>query len=359
MGSGGYTPPVMRLRGPDRYVLPCVLAALVAVGVATMRAASAPAAGAGEPVEWGVTFSVKQCRHLGLTWRDAYAATLADLRPSVVRLIAYWDLVEPRRGENDFRDLDEQVRRAEAAGAGVVICAGQKAPRWPEYHYPRWLDVDDRLERETRVMRYLETVVLRYRDTPGLRYWQVENEPFLPFGRGPKTDPTVLAREIALVRRLDPRHPVLVTDGGEWGWWVRAAEAGDVFGTTVYRDVYDRRVGPFTYPLTPGYYAAKTWLTKLAVGRPGERFICAELAAEPWGEKPVDRMTPAEQRALYPPSSLAASAAFARRAGFREAYFWGVEWWYLRRLEGDSSYWEAAESLMRRSPRPAVRPSER
>lgn len=308
---------------------------------------------------WGATFSQKMCGHLGIDWREAYRALVWDLHPASLRLVAYWDLIERRPGRYDFRDLDEQVAEAERAGIPVVIAVGQKVPRWPEYHLPRWLDAGDARERERRLHAYLSVVVARYRRRVCLRYWQVENEPFLAFGKGPGTTPAFLGREVALVRSADPVHPVLTTDGGEWGEWVAASRAGDVFGTTMYRRVYDRKVGHLTYPLAPGFYRFKTRATRFVTGKLGQPFICAELAAEPWGALPLSRMTAEEQRRLFPPSAFADTVAFARATGFGEFYFWGVEWWYYRKLLGDDAYWQAAKAVMREATAtPAVRRDE-
>jgi hypothetical protein len=256
-------------------------------------------------------------------------------------------VVEPSRRTYDFRDLDWQVAEAERADIPVTIAVGQKVPRWPEYHFPTWLDVNDAEGREAHLLQYEAEVVRRYAGRRGLRYWQVENEPFLGFGVGPPTDAAFLGREIALVHQLDPRHPVLVTDGGEYGRWVPAARQADVFGTTLYRRVYDQRVGTFTFPLAPEYYALRARLTRLLVSRPQERFICAELGAEPWGAVPVQQMSMGAQSDLFSAEDMSATIAFARRTGFREFYLWGVEWWYYRKLRGDDSYWAEAKAVIR------------
>lgn len=305
-------------------------------------------------VTWGVTFSEKASVAYGLDWRANYRAIVGDLRPASVRLIAYWDLVEPTRGHYDFRDLDWQVSQAETAGIPVVIALGQKTPRWPEYHYPRWLDTADAPVRDREALRYVAEVVQRYRDRRALVYWQVENEPFVDFGRGPALDTTTVAREVALVRRLDPRHPVLMTDSGEWGRWYRAAALGDVLGVTLYRRVYDPILGSVSPPFDPEYYLLKERLTRMILHRPRQRVICVELAAEPWGPRAPNRLTMAQQAALFPPEALAVNVAFARKTDLDAFYFWGVEWWYYRKVHGDPVYWDSARAVIRTGRAPAL-----
>ncbi len=36
---------------------------------------------------------------------------------------------------------------------------------------------------------------------------------------------------------------------------------------------------------------------------------------------------------------------FASNVDFKQTYLWGVEWWYLRHLEGDSEYWDLGKEL--------------
>ncbi|MBI4119635.1 MAG: EamA family transporter [Parcubacteria group bacterium] len=91
------------------------------------------------PIAWGITFSQKFSRELGLNWKENYEAILNDLNAKHLRLIAYWDLIEPEDGKFDFADLDYQIRRAEENGAEIILVIGQKVPRWPECHYPEWI----------------------------------------------------------------------------------------------------------------------------------------------------------------------------------------------------------------------------
>jgi len=38
---------------------------------------------------------------------------------------------------------------------------------------------------------------------------------------------------------------------------------------------------------------------------------------------------------------------FARRSGFQRADFWGSEWWYWRKVNGDPSIWEAIRDQLK------------
>src|SRR5438093_2781471 len=91
------------------------------------------------PVRLGYTYSPRQADYLGMPRRDTLEAALT-LDVSLVRLGAYWDELEPQPGRYDFDSLDWEMDQAAAHGQGVVLTVGMKAPRWPEYFLPAWLE---------------------------------------------------------------------------------------------------------------------------------------------------------------------------------------------------------------------------
>lgn len=193
------------------------------------------------PTQFGVSFSAAQATGTGLNWREVYQAILYDLGVRRLRLGAYWDEIEPAPGAFDFAALDYQIDEAAKAGASVVVTVGRKVQRWPECHEPQWVRGMSETERQHAILTMLSVVVARYRAHPALAMWQLENEPFLDFGRCPPSDARFFVREMDLVRALDHDHQIVVTDSGELNWWLVASRYGDVVGTTVYRTVFSGR----------------------------------------------------------------------------------------------------------------------
>lgn len=297
-------------------------------------------------VMWGVTFSELGSRQLGLDWKENYQAILGDLRPSAIRLVAYWDLIEPKANQWNFSDLDWQMDEAAKAGIPVVLTVGQKVPRWPECHYPEWLDRNDNELREKELLKYISTVIERYRSHSALRLWQIENEPFLLFGKCPPINPEFLDEEIALARTLDPQHQILLTDGGEFGNWYQASRRGDVFGTTLYRKVHNRFFGYVTYPLTPEFFPLKKSVVQFLTRKQDQKFVVIELGLEPWGEKQIYEMSVERQFELFNLSDFNDAIGYARQARFDTYYMWGAEWWYwLKTKHGDSRFWDEAKNI--------------
>lgn len=325
------------------------LLVLVLVLVAVYAALWFVPAAQSEPT-WGVQFSKSHAQWLRLDWQQAYVALLDDAGARRFRIGAYWPEIELNPGEQDFTDLDWMMDTAAARNATVVLAVGRRLPRWPECHVPDWARSLPEVEQQERITALIRTVVERYRAHPALAVWQVENEPFLTFfGECPSPDPASFAREIALVRELDPNHPILITDSGELSMWMRTAAAGDLLGTTMYRVVWNRLVGYWSYDvlIPPAFYRFKAWLA----GKPTDRMVIAELQAEPWIPK-GDIFTTSlnEQRKSMDVARFRKHTAFARATGFREVYLWGSEYWYwLKTAHDDPSLWEEARTLFRAS----------
>lgn len=297
------------------------------------------------PIQYGVSFSPAQAEGLGLPWQETYQAILHDLGVKRLRIAVYWNQVEPERNVYDFSQLDYQLDEAAAAGAQVIVAIGRKVPRWPECHDPDWIAGISDEQAQAELTELFEVIVTRYRTHPALRMWQLENEPFLDFGVCTTIDHELLAQEEALIRRLDPGHPIMVTDSGELNWWLAVSAYGDVVGTTLYRTVHSSRTNqPFHYDyLYPAWlYRAKARLVWLLRGKP---VLVSELQGEPWGAAPFVYLSDSERAASFSPERFKEIARFVSRTQLPEAYWWGVEYWYWEQQRGYDAFWEYAREL--------------
>jgi len=299
-------------------------------------------------VQIGVTFSALYAEQIGLNWKEAYLAMLDDLKIEHIRLPVYWDRVEKTEGEYDFADLDWQLEQARSRNAKIILVIGQKVPRWPECYVPKWVGEDpsnlDQVRLKEKLLKFEDVVIKRYKDNhPEISRWQVENEPFLDFGICSKVDPALLDAELAQVRSLDMTRPIVVTDSGELSLWVRAASRADVFGTTMYREVYSEKMGHWRYPIGPNFFKSKQLLIKLFAKQ--DRAIVIELQGEPWvggwtTDAPIDI-----QLASMNGTVLADNIEFAKKTGMKEIYVWGAEWWYWMKVtQHNPTLWETAKS---------------
>jgi hypothetical protein len=291
----------------------------------------------------GMTFSNKYAASIGLDWKEAYIAMLDDLKIRKIRIPVYWDLVEAKKGEYDFSEVDWQLQEARKRNAEIILAIGQKTPRWPECNIPAWAMESDEI-RKSNLLEFVDVVAERYKNDPVIKYWQVENEPFLRFGICPAPDGTLLDSELAVVRRIDRTRKIIVTDSGELSLWVQAAKRADVFGTTMYRTIWKKGIGYFEYPIGPRFFRFKYSLIKLFVKQ--ETAIVIELQAEPWiGGSTTDGGL-AEQFKSMNPQQLKDNVDYAQRVGFPEIYLWGVEWWYwLKTTQDHPELWDTARQI--------------
>lgn len=290
--------------------------------------------------EFGATFSSVYSRGLGLDPSETYLALLDDLRVKKIRLPVYWSEIEPTRGQFYWDELDFFVAAAEQRQVKLTLVIGRKVPRWPECYLPDWAEGLVGSEADEAVLDMEQAVLERYKSSPAVERWQVENEPFLPFGVCPAPSAELLNKEIVLVRALDTR-PIVLTVSGEMDPWISTAKMSDVLGISMYRVSYNSTTGLVPYPLTPVVYRFRSMIAGLF----SEKIIVSELQAEPWFIKLISEMSAAERAAAFTPEDLKNNAAFAAQAGFSEAYFWGVEWWYAEKLAGRPDLWDAAKEL--------------
>lgn len=301
----------------------------------------------GKNPEFGITFSKKYARELGLDWTQAYVDILGELNVKNVRLIAYWDEIENMEGVYDFQDLDWQVSQASDRGAKIQLILGRRTPRWPECHDPLWLKEKSESEDEEKLLAFVTAVIEHFKNNRSIELWQVENEPFLStFGMCPKPNKDLLKKEIEKVKELDPQRQILVSDSGELSSWQSAASVSDVLGTTLYRIVWNKYLGFFDYFfLPPAFYRFKADLTELFHPNLKE-VIVTELQMEPWTfNKSMIDLTKKERDQSFSAKRFVSNVEYVKKAGFKKVYFWGVEYWYWLKLNGEPEIWNEAMKI--------------
>ncbi len=299
-----------------------------------------------ENINWGVIFSQKHSEAMGLDWKENYIAILDDLGTKHLKLIAYWDTIEPNKGEFDFSDLDFQIQEAGKRNAEIMLVVGRKVPRWPECHIPEWAKSLEKEQLDRAVLDYLEVIVPRYKDNPAISTWQVENEPFFLFGDNcPLISGETLKKEIDLVKSLDDRQrPVLVSESGEFPTWFKAAKYADIVGHTLYRVVWSKELKSYFEPPFPAvFYHRKAWLIDKIFDK---KVICIELQAEPWSQVLLYDSTLEEQRKTMNLEKFKNVIEYAKNTGEDTFYLWGVEWWYWMKVNHNQpEIWQEAKNL--------------
>ena len=301
-------------------------------------------------INYGITYSKKYAKQLGLDWQEVYLATLDDLGTENLRLIAYWDDIEVKRDIYDFTDIKWQLDEAEKRDLNVILAIGRKVPRYPECFEPTWWkDLENQKYKDVEVLEFIKVAIQELQGYESIKIWQVENEPFFKFGDcEPEISRELVLKEIEIVRTLDNR-PILVQDSGEGGFWFPSFQAGDYLGISMYRKVwYDfwhiflGNFIYFKYPLAHWTYKIKADMTLV----PQEKIIVTELQAEPWGPAINNKLTQNEKDKTMSRHHFMDTISYAQKAGFKDYYFWGVEWWYWEKyFNNNPFFWDTAKAL--------------
>ena len=301
--------------------------------------------GVGNPV-WGITFSDKYARELGLDSNQVLRSLLDDMQVRNIRLPVYWDDVERERGVISLDNIRRFIGEIEERNGSVVLSVGMRLPRWPECHIPQWANALPPDEFERELLEYVDAVVRAFSSSSAVSVWQVENEPFLStFGKCPSFSEETLEKEIAVIRSRDPfQRPVMVTESGELSTWLRASRFADIVGVSLYRVTWNRRLGYFYYPIPSWWYSLKARIVGVLTGVP---VIVSELQVEPWTGRPIRTVPLSEQYRSMDTQRFRDTIEYAKKTGISQVYLWGAEWWYWMREKGNSEYWEIARGLFR------------
>lgn len=290
-------------------------------------------------IHYGVTFSPQYAKYLELDYQKVFISILDKLEIKDLRIPAYWSIIEEKQHKFDFSEVDFMVDEIGKRKGKTLLVVGLRQPRWPECYPPDWVKELTKDEKRAKILGLIRETVNRYKNNPVIWAYQVENEPFLPFfGQNcDLPDANFLRKEVDLVRSLTSK-PIVISDSGELGSWIVPMQVSDIFGTTLYRDVYNPLMGYLTYPILPYLYNLKSQIVKGIFAPQNQKTIIVELQAEPWIGKPAQ---------FFPVEKLKSYINYAQKTGFDIQYLWGVEWWYWMAEHGHSEYLEYAKTLFK------------
>jgi hypothetical protein len=316
------------------------------------------------PPHLGTTFSQLQCRYLGLDYRKAFGH-ICSLGFNHIRLCSYWNEIESVENQFDFTTLDWLLDESHRQGVDVVLTVGMKAPRWPEFHFPDWLNdrydtsgnpepIDRNEAIADRALHFIQTLMNHTRHAPTLKYWQVENEPFtrLDITAGRYLSYEFVRREVELTRSLAlPNQKLLMTNSISLPTAQLAADdeafeeslaLADAVGLNVYTKV---PVGNSFYlePSQPYWNKLEAWQKALVAN--GKEDWIAEAQAEPWEPNELVPITKVD----YPsstPKRVEYIVAALENLGYSRIMLWGSEYWYWNRINGRNLWWWTAQKLL-------------
>lgn len=275
---------------------------------------------------YGVSFSIKQCRDFDIDPVKCLDWLINHAGFRRFRLMSYWNECETSQGTYDFAALDKQFEQIEHVGGTVTLCLGVRQPRWPESHWPEWALQLPKKQRYAALETFIKAVVEQYKSRASVVSYQLENEALnRSFGLNGDFSRRRLRNEFALVKKLDPKRPVIMTTSNSWGLPF-SGPMPDVIGFSLYRVIYAN--GGYGFSKTPIWlYNLRAFLAKLLLKR--QSFI-HELQLEPWGPKAIWEMPIAEQNKSMPTGQIRTNVRLAGSTGLHPTDLWGGEWWYWR-----------------------------
>lgn len=295
--------------------------------------------------QFGASFSAPYAEYLGLSTKECLTAALEDLGVRRLRLMSYWNRLEPKQGVYDFHELDWQIDKAERYGAEATLCLGLRQPRWPESHWPDWALQLSGSEWQQALLDFIQAVVERYKSRKCIVSYQLENEAFnRSFGENGNFDRSRIRREFGLVKRLDPTRPIIMSTSNSWGIPLLGPRA-DMYGFSIYRHMFMN--GTYRHSRLPAvFFRFRALLIRLLQMR---RTFIHELQAEPWGPKPIPEMPLDEQFKSIGLPEIKTAVKFARNTGLTPIDIWGLEWWYwLKVTHNRPEIWNYMRSVYKR-----------
>lgn len=307
-----------------------------------------------KPMVIGATFIPAYAQSFGLDAEETMDALLNDVGVRHFRLVSYWDQLEPAAGTYDFSLLDWQFAKAEAKGAKITLGLGLRQPRWPECHMPDWARGKPINQWQPQLEAFITATVNRYKASPALDSYQLENEFFLKgFGECNQIPDSMarwrLVNEYNLVKKLDPKHTLIISRSNNALGVPVGEPTPDEFGISIYKRVWDAALTHryLEYPFPAWYYAFVAGTQKIVTGRD---MVIHELQAEAWGPngKHLSELTVEEANKSFNAERFRARIKFAEGTGMREVYLWGAEYWYHRlKNQHDPSLWNVAKEVFR------------
>lgn len=312
----------------------------------------------GRPKIVGTTFSQKQCDYLELDYQEVFEE-LCSLKPSAIRLCAYWD-----EFENNPERINYLVQKASENNIPVILVTGPKVPRYKEFHLPDRIiqeyghpEMGNFVQNEGLIKEVLahEKVVLEsFKGYPNIFAHQINNEPLnrMSLTYDEAIEHKLLEQEVVQARKIVPDKKIMLTNaiylwprgGGEDEVLLnQTLSLADIIGINVYSRV-PNGVGGYFEPNSEFWDKLEDWKERII--SKGKGVWIAECQAEPWEDgSPVhirQRVYPSfdPQRALQLLHKL-------NYLDFQNVLLWGFEHWYYHKKRGHMEWAEVLEPILR------------
>lgn len=308
----------------------------------------------------GASFSHTHLKSLGIAPLEALKA-FKKLGLTWIRLGCYWNEIENKKGVFNFSKILPLVEYCEKNNINILMTIGMKAPRWPEYYLPEWLLSKTKIRKAstlstdnsflfTNTTSFVNNCVKKLKKYKSIKIWQVENEPLDPSGpKWLRISPEMLQKEVESVKKIDPERKILINC---WGneltlrkVYKKILPMCDFLGL----DIYLKHPAPilkwFHRYLGPLDSHQKLIQIAEEIKSKGNKLWITELQAEPWEADKI--ISEKKNPPSFPPNRFAKNLNFVLKLKPDVVLFWGFEYWYWRRKNGDPRYWLKAKETIK------------
>lgn len=298
-------------------------------------------------MKFGISFSHRQVKHLGYEVDEALQKAL-ELKLDYLRIGVYWDEVEPTEGKFIWHSVTNIIDVCEKQQQKVVLTLGVKAPRYPEFHYPSWLEYKDphNIQTQRKILTLIEKTLRKTQNYTCISHYQIENEALDPSGEQQQIIPLdFLKKEVQLVKKLSSK-PIITS---LWGNNLSQRKLlsplvsiSDIVGIDLYYQQFISKV------LNESFYKGPTdkptKLKKLLNQASTEKWIM-ELQAEPWEADEAAYLSKTPDS--ISPQQLLKNYQKASQLPITTIMFWGFEYWFyqLKQYQNDE-YFQVVQSIM-------------
>ena len=281
--------------------------------------------------KFGITFSHPHLEYLKIPIDLAIDEAIQG-KFSHIRLGVYWNRLQKSQDEYDFKELRIILQKFSKAKQKIIMTVGVKAPRWPEYYWPDFVEHKNLQHPQSKelILNFVSKTIQELKDFSCISHWQVENEPFDPSGPDNLAiSEDLLSQEIQIIKKLDQR-PIIITLWGndvlKRGFFNKAAVLADIVGLDLY---YKQFVGQiFGQNIYKGPSQSDRALQKLIQNSPKPVWI-TELQAEPWEKD--ERGYFSDNPQSISETQLKKNVERTSQLEVKEILMWGFEYWLWKK----------------------------
>lgn len=209
----------------------------------------------------------------------------------------------------------------------VVLTLGMKAPRWPEYHWPKRINQspNDPIT-QSAVLKLITATIKELSRIPCISHWQVENEPLDTSGPNNLVIPVdFFLREVLLVRSLDSSRPIIGTLWGndliKRGQFSTMESIVDIVGIDLYPKQFAGKRWGKPYYRGPSQSDSQLGTIITISSKP---VWITELQVEPW--EADERQYRSKNPGSYPQGQREKNIAWASQFPVSQILLWGAEY---------------------------------